>query len=277
MVIVFLEILGLLAIIFAVVQDLKTNEVADWLNYSLVIFALGARFFYSLFEGDFNILYQGLIGFGIFFAIGNIFYYSKIFAGGDAKLMYGLGAVIPFYSDFFSNVKVFFLFLFAFMLSGAIYGIIISIVLGLRNFKEFKKEFSKQIKGNKKIILLALVLGILVLIAGLFESMLFLFGAVMLLLPFLYLYSKAVEECCMIKPIKPEKLREGDWLYKSLKLGKKILEPNWEGLSMKDVIEIRKRYKGKEIKIKFGIPFTPVFLISFVFLLAVYLFKIRFF
>jgi Flp pilus assembly protein protease CpaA len=37
-------------ITFAVVQDLKTREIANWLNFSLVIFALGIRFFYSFFS-----------------------------------------------------------------------------------------------------------------------------------------------------------------------------------------------------------------------------------
>jgi Flp pilus assembly protein protease CpaA len=36
-------------IFFAMMQDLRYREVADWLNFSLVLFALGFRFFYSLF------------------------------------------------------------------------------------------------------------------------------------------------------------------------------------------------------------------------------------
>ena len=31
--------------IFAVVQDLKKREIANWVNFSLIIFALGFRFF----------------------------------------------------------------------------------------------------------------------------------------------------------------------------------------------------------------------------------------
>ena len=56
----FLWALAIIWIIFAVVEDLRTREIANWLNYSLVIFALGFRFFYSLFElGDMNFFYQG--------------------------------------------------------------------------------------------------------------------------------------------------------------------------------------------------------------------------
>ena len=40
----FLILLGLVWIIFAVVQDLRKREIANWLNFSLVIFALVFRF-----------------------------------------------------------------------------------------------------------------------------------------------------------------------------------------------------------------------------------------
>ena len=82
---IFLICLAFVWIVFASVQDLKSREVANWLNFSLIIFALGFRFFYSLFNNNFNFLYQGLIGLGIFFVLGNLFYYGRMFAGGDAK------------------------------------------------------------------------------------------------------------------------------------------------------------------------------------------------
>jgi len=75
---IFLFLLALVFIIFAVVQDLKSREIANWLNWSLVIFALGFRFFWSLFQGEWSFFYQGLIGFGIFFVFGNLFYYTHL-------------------------------------------------------------------------------------------------------------------------------------------------------------------------------------------------------
>ena len=60
--VIFLGILALVWIVFATIQDIKSREIANWLNFSLIIFALGFRFFYSLFElNDFNFLYQGLL------------------------------------------------------------------------------------------------------------------------------------------------------------------------------------------------------------------------
>ena len=111
---VYLIVLAVVWMIFAVIQDLKSKEIANWLNFSLLIFALGFRFFYSLFNGSFSYLYQGLIGFGIFFIAGNLLYYGKMFAGGDTRLMYSLGAILPFSTVFATNLKIFAVFFFYF-------------------------------------------------------------------------------------------------------------------------------------------------------------------
>ena len=138
--IIFLAVLGIIWIFFAVVQDLKTREIANWLNFSLIIFALGFRFFYSLFIGEFGFFYQGIYGLGIFFIIGNLFYYGRIFAGGDAKLMIALGAVLPFKESFYENLNFFLIFLAVFLFVGAIYSLITSLWFSFRNFKSFKKH-----------------------------------------------------------------------------------------------------------------------------------------
>ena len=119
---IFLWVLALIWIIFATVQDLKIREIANWLNFSLIIFALGFRFFYSLFALDsFVFFYQGLIGLLIFFFIGNMLYYGRMFAGGDAKLMIALGAILPFSGNFLDNLKLFTLFLLIFLFIAAFY------------------------------------------------------------------------------------------------------------------------------------------------------------
>ena len=102
--VIFLFVLALIWIMFATVQDIRKREVANWVSFSLIIFALGFRFFYSLFSDmGFDFFYQGLIGFGIFLILGNLLYYGKMFAGGDAKLMIALGAVLPFSVIFKDN------------------------------------------------------------------------------------------------------------------------------------------------------------------------------
>lgn len=68
----------------------------------------------------------------------------------------------------------------------------------------------------------------------------------------------------------------GDWLVKSVKAGKKIIKPNWEGLSEEELRIIRKNVKGK-VLVKYGLPFTPSFLIGFLAMLILFYFRINFF
>jgi len=270
--VIFLILLAVIWMTFASVQDLRYREVANWLNFSLIIFALGFRFFYGLFNEDFSFFYQGLIGLGIFFVLGNLFYYSRLFAGGDAKLMIALGTVLGFTNNFFQNLKIYGLFILIFLFVGGIYGGVWSLVLSTRNFENFKKTYKKLFSENLFLINLISFLGLIILIFGFFNFVFFLFGVFVFLLPYLYIYAKAVDEACMIEAVFPKQLTEGDWLYKSVKINKTFIDARWEGLNKKE-IKLLQKFRGK-ILIRRGIAFVPVFLISF--LILVLLFKLNF-
>lgn len=258
--------LGFVWILGATIQDIRKREVANWLNFSLIIFALGFRFFYSLFESNsFDFFYQGLIGFMIFLVLGNLFYYARLFAGGDAKLMIALGAILPLTDSFNINLRIFAGFLFLFLLVGAIYGFIFSLSLGLRNFKAFKKEYLNQLKIRKRIIHLMTLLAVILLIFGFFDIVFVYLGILIFVFPYFFIYARSIDESCMVKKVSVNRLTEGDWLYKNVKLGKKTIKAKWDGLSKKD-IQLIKRYK-KQVLIKQGIPFVPVFLFSFLILI----------
>ncbi len=268
--VVFLAALALIWIIFAVIQDLRSHEVSNWLNFSLIVFALGFRFFYSLFSGSgFSFFYQGLIGLAIFFAVGNLLYYGKLFAGGDAKLMIALGAVLPLTTSFTSNVKIFIFFLLLFFFAGAIYTIITSAALGIKNSKELEKEFKKQFAKNKSRLSLTISFAVILAVAGFFIDPLLIYLAIMIfILPYIYIYAKSVDEACMIKSVSTQNLVEGDWLYKSVKVGRKTIKADWDGLTHEDISVLKKSHK--KVRIREGVPFTPVFLISFVLMLLLY-------
>ncbi len=266
----FLFGIGLLWIGFASIQDLRKREVANWISFSLIIFALGFRLFYGIFSGaGFDIFYQGLFGLGIFFLIGNILYYGRMFAGGDAKLMIALGAVLPLSTNLISNLKAFFGFLLVFLFAGAIYGLIATVRISLTNFKIFKKDFIARLRKNKIKIWLVMAAGLLFMLAGFLESVFFSLGVLVFAFPYLYIYARSVDEKCMVKLVNVKDLTEGDWLAEKLKIDKKTITPNWEGLSRSEINIIRKKYK--KIKIKHGIPFVPVFFIAF--LAFIYLWK----
>lgn len=253
---------ALVWIIFATVEDLRTREIANWLNISLVLFALAFRFFYSLFElNNFSFFYQGLIGFGIFFVLGNLLYYAKMFAGGDANLMMALGAILPFSNNFVFNLKMFFLFFLIFLVVGALYGLIVTFILGARNFDRFKIEFSKQFRYRIKLTIFLLFVSIAFLFLSFFYFAFFYLGIFSFVMPYFYLVVKSVDEACMIKSVKTSKLTLGDWLYEDVKVGDKVVKATWDGLNEADLKLLSKKDK---VLVRFGIQFAPVFLISFI-------------
>ncbi len=263
--VIVLYVMGLAAVLFATVQDIKTTEVSDWLNYSLIFFALGFRFFYSLFsENGFSLFYQGLIGLGLFFVIGNVLYYGKMFAGGDAKLMIALGAVLPFEFDFYSNVIIFVWFLFLFLIAGAIYSLTAAGSLAYKNYSSFKKDFLKRVKKNKLFIWAALIFSLSLFVLSYFEILFALLGIFVLILPIVYLAAKSIDEVCMVKVVLSSRLREGDWLYEDVKVKGKVIKAKWDGLTKKEILFLKKH--KKKVKIRQGIAFVPVFLIAYVLL-----------
>lgn len=268
--VIFLLVLALVWIILATISDFKTSEIPDWLCLSLVIFALGIRFFYSLFStGNFSFFYQGLIGVGIFLVLENLMYYGKIFGGGDAKLMMAMGAILPFSNNFFTNAEIFISFLLLYLAIGGVYGLLAGGYFALRNSKKFSKEFRILFRKSLRFSLLVMTAGILVMISGLvLDGLFLLLGILIFLLPIMYIFAKATEESSMKKNISPKLLREGDLLYSDIKIGKKLIKAKWDGLSKEEIKILQKR--SKLVLIKQGIAFGIVFLISLIILIYIY-------
>lgn len=265
---IFLIVLALMWILIAVFCDLKTREIPNWLNFSLIIFALGARFFYSLFEENWNFFIYGLVGFGVFLILGNLLYYSKFFGGGDAKLFFGLGAIIPLTTNISENLNLFANFIFLFLIFGAIFGLASVLYFSFKDFNSIKKVFVESMKENKRTFYFFMIAGLALMIVGFSEEFLFFIGAVSFIFPYLFFYTKSIDNTSLISKINSKNLTEGDWLYSSLKIGNRVIEPSWEGLNAREVALIKKKYKF--VKIKRGIEFSPVFFASFVFFVYFY-------
>jgi len=259
---IFLFILALIWIIFATIQDIRKKEIANWINFSLIIFALGFRLFYSLFSGDHNFLIQGLIGFGIFLILGNLFYYLHVFAGGDCKLMISLGAILPIFDNIWNNLELFLFFIGIFLIIGFAYNLFFIIYLSIKNFKPFSKKFKFLFKENKKYLVSITLISLIFLILGFITYLSILFAVYLLFLSYLIIFVKSVDESCMIKKVNPFNLTEGDWLYKEIRIGRKLIKAKWGGLTKEEILIIQKN--KKQILIRRGIAFAPVFLISYI-------------
>ncbi|MEN9626678.1 MAG: hypothetical protein RL557_1006 [archaeon] len=258
---IFLIVIAFVWIVGAILQDLRRREVDNIWNFSLIGFALAYRLAFSVYSNEYWFFINGVLGLLIFLVLGNLFYYSRVFAGGDAKLLIALGPIMPLSLDWIINLKIFGVFIAGFLLGGSVYVFVWSLVLVLLHFRKFSREFSKQILQNKLFVIYSVIIcGVLGIASYLFFP-LFYFGLLVLLFPLLLLFARAVEESCLIVSLPVQGITEGDWLYEDIFVGGRRIKANWEGVSKTELLLIQKKYRRK-ILVKQGIPFTPGFLIG---------------
>ena len=139
-------------------SDIKTREVFDWSNYGLIALGLASNLIFSLVENDASFIINSLIGFGVFWLLALIFFYTGQWGGGDSKMLMGLGALYGLGINFQDNEFMAF-FMLNTLVAGAFYGIIWSIVSGIKHRKKFVKSFGKLttkkgVKFTRKLMIL---------------------------------------------------------------------------------------------------------------------------
>ena len=252
----FLFGLALAWIIFAVVQDLRSREIANWVTFSLIAFVLTYRAFFAVAIEDWRFFAYGVLGVLFFVALGYGFYYSRVFAGGDAKLLFGLGGIFPY--DSFNSFGIYGLgFIILLFSAGILYTLIYSLFLIARNFDSFKKSFISEFKKRRLWVYGCLLVFIFLFFVGdIFRA----YSWLVLIFPLVYFHARAVEASCMIKLTAPEILTEGDWLVSDVYVGQRVVKKTIHGLNIEDILLLRRA--GKKVLIKFGVPFAPAFLIA---------------
>jgi Flp pilus assembly protein protease CpaA len=256
----FLTALGIIWAVFASVQDIKKKEIANWLSFSLIAFGLVYRMFYSIEHSNAGFVIFGILGFLMFFVFAHLFYYLRVFAGGDAKLLMGFGVILP-YSSYWDVLYTGGGFIILLFFAGAVYALGYSLFLLRSVWGRFKKE----IKGMKMQLLVWECIAII--LAGMFWLVLFdnsvkiMFCVFILVVPFIYVYVKALDKC-MIGFVNADELAEGDWLEEDVKIKGGVIKKSVHGLSIEEIIKLRKA--EKKVLIKGGILFAPAFLISLI-------------
>ncbi len=260
----FLVVLTGAWLVFALVQDWKTREIANWLTFSLLASGLAYRVFDAFAQNAWELLWASVIGIVVCAGIGLLLYYGRAFGGGDAKLLIALGAVLP-YTHLREGFLVSLLFILLLFSIGAGYTLVYSLFLIRRNVHTFIHAFKIQTQKVSKqqvwwFVVVAVLFFIVSSLAGnsLFA---FLFLAIFLLLLLLYLYVYAVEQSCLIVRKLPGALREGDWLVHSVRAGGKRIQASVHGLSRQDILLLRQHRKA--VFVKEGIPFMPAFVLSY--------------
>jgi Flp pilus assembly protein protease CpaA len=271
--------IALLYLIAGSISDLKTREVADWANYGLIALGIVANLILSLFFGNPSYILTSLFGFAVFLILSLILFYTGQWGGGDSKMLMGLGAL---YGLGFNWQDSSFLisFLVNTLLAGAIYGIFWSALLSFKNRKKFMQQYkkisaTKHIKFSKAVSLILLLCSLIIFF--LFKENVIRFlsvslGIVIVFTLYLWIFIKSVENSCMFKYVTPDKLTEGDWIARDIKIGGKyITGPKDLGISKKQIQALKTLYKQNKVKkvlIKEGIPFVPSFLLGWIFTLV---------
>lgn len=270
--------LSFTALLVGSLTDLKTREVPDWVNYGLIISGIALNLLFSIIYWTPYFILGSLAGLLIFFCIAYVMFYAGQWGGGDSKMLMGLGAVIGL--EFSLSSRHFLpAFLINTLLIGAIYGLLWSLYLVLRNRERFWKEFirilaAKKITLVKRFILaLIIVLMIALLLIKLFYIRLMILSIAFLILTtfYLWVFIRAIEKSCMQKLVEPSKLTEGDWIVKDIFVeGKFVTGPKDLGISkgkIRKLVEFYKKRKIRKILVKEGIPFVPSFLMAYIFTL----------
>jgi len=261
-------------LLIASYSDIKTREVPDWVNFSLIAAGIGIRLIMSAVQMNPMPLIEGAIGMIAGVVIAYTMFYAGQWGGGDSKLLMGLGALIGIKLSV-AEVPFFFSFLINTFLIGAVYGFIWALILAIRRRKDFVPALKKIAKNNSVKIIHAIVIIAAVafgIIALLINDFMLRLGALLIAILtlatfYLYVFIKSIEESCMKKYVAPDKLTEGDWIVEDIVYkGKRICGPKDLGIEKKQIQELMRLYKQKKVKrvlIKEGIPFVPSFLIGY--------------
>lgn len=276
---IILVISAFIVLLIATVTDLKKSEVPDYLNWLFLAFAVFVKIITSIIANDFSIILNSLLVFVIIFAIGIVLYYGQALGGGDIKLLFGLSIAFSsmpyFFEQKISNISIgngpfIFSFILNALLIGAIYGLLFSlyvIIKNKRNFLRFKQKFINSLTKKdlffKILFWTCVVIGIFMLLMATFTPVLTFLALTIFISPIIFLLVKTVEQEFLIKNITSGELSEGDWLINAIKTKDRVINPSIHGLTNSQIAYLRKNYKGK-IKIRFGLPFVPCFFLSII-------------
>jgi len=263
---------ALIWVFVASIFDIKTREIPDWLNFSLLSILSFIFISSSLLNKDVTIFLFSLCGIVFCFILSNLLYYWKVFGGGDAKLLIALGPMMfpkflshgvlapsknMFVTTFITNL----------LFVASVYGIIWTIALIIIN----RKKIKRMKKGPlRKQFIYFLILGIVLSIFNISFialSRMFLYLSILsLALPFLFLMVKIADDL-MVKDVRLSSVMEGDILAKDIVVRKgqrRIrIKQTLRGLSEND-IALLKKSGIKSVRIKYGMPFAPVFFLALI-------------
>jgi len=277
-------IIAFIVLIIASITDLKSREVPDYLSYGLIFIAFAIAILDAVIEWNYILFMQSAMGFIVGLIIAYSMFYLGQWGGGDSKLIMGLGAIIGFnvFSIFGKNNFWLLILIAGIVFFGAVYGLVWSIFLAIKNRKIFMKNMAIWLQKREFVIarwilyvvIVLAVIAIFTIVPKDFRIMLITFVVMFYMIFYIWLFVKVIEETCMVKEVLVSKLTEGDWIFKDVYIGKKFITgPKDLGVSREQIALLKKysaKGKIKTVTIKEGIPFIPAFLLAYVATIMLY-------
>lgn len=262
-----LIIITIVALLIASYSDIKTKEVPDWLNYSLIFAALGVRAIFS-FELGWQLIVSGILGLVVCLALAFLFYYAGQWGGGDSKLLMGMGAVVGITYPLDSSSLSLFWFLLALLFLGAVYSLLWMAVVAFRKKKIFFGKFKSFLGEQKKLHFFLIFLTVFFIATSFIQTILLLLAIFPLGLFYLFSFVSTMEKSCFLKKVKTGKLTEGDWLAENVMVDGKLVmrKKTLEKGNIQKLRLLARNNKVRTVLVKEGVPFVPSFLFAYLFL-----------
>lgn len=272
------ELVTISALIVASFTDVKTREVPDWLSYALISTGFAINILYSIIFSDINFIISSVAGFLVFLGLGYAMFYAGQWGGGDSKVVMGLGSLVGLnvsniINFNITNLPFLIIFWINLLVVSVVYAFIWSLLLAIKNKKRFLKLFIHELKRFLwvRISLLTFLfisfITLLLISDPLLKILILVTTTSIVILFYLTLFMKVVEKSCMLKLLSPEKLTEGDWIAKEIRIdGKYVCGPKDLGISKKQIktlLSLKKKKKISKVLVKEGVPFVPSFLIAY--------------
>jgi Flp pilus assembly protein protease CpaA len=257
----------LLFTIIAVMFDLKKERIIpNYLSYFLIIFGLVSHTIISILESSIWPLAYSVAGAVILFLFGALLYYTGVWAGGDTKMLTGFGATLATVNAIVAWPFLFTI-VFNILILGSFIGLFWSIGLAIKHRKEFVIESRKVINKFRWVVALLYSGLVIVILTFIFQKFAFeasFIWAAIVLIFYLSVSLKAVENACMYKTVTATELIEGDWIAEPIKHKNKIVyKPNKVGIEQTEINRLIS-LKIKSIRVKDGLPYLPAFLVALV-------------
>lgn len=212
---------ALLGSALAGLYDLKTTEIPDWISLGMVATGLLINLSWSVVQWNPTYIFQSAAVGSVFFTFGLVMYMAGQWGGGDAKVLTGIGTLVPSLPAF-SSAELLFPFSATLLVNvfviGAVYMIVYAVVFSLTK-KGILADFKERTVSNKGRIALISLLPlapafIYYVQVGLdiYLSYLLVLIPTFALLLLLMRFLKAVEDTGFEKEIAAGKLEPGDML-----------------------------------------------------------------